>query len=282
MDIWLVENQVYCRLVAFAIFFVLLALWEKKRAAWPWFERRRVRWLRNISLSLISKIAIRLMFPFLSLSVAWLSVQKGIGYFNINPKPLILEIAASILLFDFVMYFQHQMMHRIQLLWLVHRVHHMDRQLDLSTGLRFHPFEEIFTMGLKLLVIAFIGAPIVAVLIYEIGLNAMTMFVHMNIHLSTKRDRILRWFIVTPNMHRIHHSDYFKETNSNYGFCFSIWDRLFGSYTPRPITGEFKISIGLEEYRDPKYQILENMLLVPFNLKKLKVRPKKRVPSRMV
>jgi sterol desaturase/sphingolipid hydroxylase (fatty acid hydroxylase superfamily) len=281
MEMWLVKYQVYIRLGVFAFFFVFLALWEAKRAAWPWLISRRTRWQRHIALSLLSKVIIRIIFPFLAVTTAFIAQNKGIGYFNKNPLPLWLEIICSMMFLDLVMYLQHRMMHRLSLFWRVHRVHHIDRHLDLSTGLRFHPIEEILTMGFKLLAVSFMGAPVVAVLFYEILLNAMTMFVHMNIHLSSKTDRLLRWLIITPNMHRIHHSDYLKETNSNYGFILSFWDRLFGSYTPMSITGEFKISIGLEDFRDPKFQTFENMLLVPFNLKRLKVRHKKRLPSRI-
>jgi len=281
MDTWLVENQTYIRLMAFAFFFILLALWETKRATWPWVAKRRLRWQRHISLSLFSKVIIRILFPFLAVTTAFIAQHKGVGYFNEHPMPLWFEIICAMVLLDVVLYFQHRIMHKISLFWRVHRVHHMDRLLDISTGLRFHPIEECLTMCFKLLVVGFIGAPIVAVLLYEILFNAFTMFAHLNVHLSSRTDRILRWFIITPNMHRIHHSDYLKETNSNYGFILSCWDRIFSSYTPMPITGEFKISIGLEEFREPKFQILENMLLVPFNPKRLKVRHKKRLPSRI-
>lgn len=281
MDLWLADHQSFCRLVAFVFFFAVLAFWETKRAAWPWLVTRRQRWQKHIALSLLSKVTIRLLFPFMAVTTALIAQSKGVGYFNKNPLPLWLEIVLSMAVFDLVMYFQHRMMHRIKLFWRVHRVHHMDRHLDVSTGLRFHPLEEIFTMAFKLLTVSFMGMPVVAVLLYEILYNAMTMFAHLNIRLKPKTDMMLRWFIITPGMHRIHHSDYLKETNSNYGFVLSCWDRLFRSYTQMPITGELKISIGLEEFRDPKFQTFENMLLVPFNLKRLKIRPKKRLPSRI-
>ncbi len=281
MDMWLANNQYVFRLSAFAFFFVFLALWESKYAAWPWLISRHKRWQRHIALSLLSKVIIQIIFPFLAVTTAYIAQVKGIGYFNRNPLPLWLEIICAMMFLDLVMYLQHRMMHRMSLFWRVHRVHHIDKHLDLSTGLRFHPIEEILTMGFKLLAVSFLGAPVVAVLLYEILLNAVTMFVHMNIHLSSKIDHLLRWVMITPNMHRIHHSDYLKETNSNYGFILSCWDRLFGSYTPMAMTGEFKISLGLEDFRDPKFQTFENMLLVPFNLKRLKVRHKKRLPSRI-
>lgn len=280
MEMWLVNFQVFIRFGVFALFFILLALWESKRAAWPWLVSRRQRWQNHLALSFLSKVIIRILFPFLAVTTAFIAQSKGIGYFNKNPMPLWFEMICSMMVLDLVMYLQHRMMHRMSLFWRVHRVHHIDRHLDVSTGLRFHPLEEILTMGFKLLAVSFMGAPVVAVLLYEMLLNAMTMFVHMNIHLSSKTDRLLRWLIITPNMHRIHHSDYLKETNSNYGFILSCWDRLFGSYTPMAIAGEFKIIIGLEDFKEPKYQTLENMLLVPFNLKRLKARHKKRLPSR--
>ncbi|MGE3318347.1 MAG: sterol desaturase family protein [Candidatus Berkiella sp.] len=281
MELWLVKYQNHCRLAAFIIIFLVLALWETKSAAWPWIENRRDRWMRHLGISLTSAIFIRIVFPFMTVTTAWIAHTKGVGYFNRSPAPLAVEALVSLLLLDLIMYFQHRMMHRISLFWRLHRVHHMDRQLDLSTGLRFHPIEAAFTTGFKLLVIAFIGAPVWVVLLYEIMLNAMTMFVHMNIFVAPKTDLWLRWFIVTPNMHRIHHSDFPRETNSNYGFILSCWDKILGSYTARPITGEMKVSVGLQDYRDKKYQTFENMLLIPFNLKRLKVRHKKRLPSRI-
>lgn len=281
MDVWLVKHQNECRLFAFVFFFLLLAALETKYCAWLWQEPRRKRWYRNLSLMLISKLTIRVVFPFLTISTAWIAAQKGMGYFNQNPAPLIVTMILSMVLIDLVMYLQHLMMHRITLFWRMHRVHHMDRQLDISTGLRFHPLEEIFTMGFKLLAVAFIGAPVVAVLLYEILLNAMTMFAHMNVYIKPKVDKILRWLIITPNMHRTHHSDYPKETNSNYGFCLSIWDRAFGTYTVFPITGERRITVGLEDYQQSYFQTVPNLLLNPFNPRSLKVRHPKRVPSRM-
>lgn len=281
MELWLVKYQNQCRLAAFVVFFLLFAIWETKAAAWPWLENRRERWIKHLSLSLFSIILIRLIFPFMTITTAWIAHTKGVGYFNRSPAPLVVEAVVTVLLLDVIMYFQHRMMHRISLFWRLHRVHHMDRHLDVSTGLRFHPIEAAFTTGFKLLVVAFIGAPVWVVLLYEIVLNAMTLFVHMNIHIPQRTDHWLRQFIITPNMHRIHHSDYIKETNSNYGFVLSCWDRLLGSYTQSPISGEMKISLGLEEYRDHKYQTLENMLLIPFNLKRLKIRHKKRLPSRI-
>lgn len=281
MEAWLVKYQVFCRLAAFCTIFALLAYWETKRAGWPWLVNRLERWQKHLSLALFSTLFVRLVFPFLAVTTAFIAEKKGLGFFNQNPTLLIAEIIISILFLDLVMYFQHRIMHNINLFWRVHRVHHMDRHLDVSTGVRFHPLEAAFTTAFKLLAVAFIGAPVVAVFVFEVIYNAMTMFVHANVYLPPKIDRPLRQIIVTPNMHRIHHSDYPKETNSNYGFCFSWWDQLFGTYTARSISGEFKINLGLETYRDKKFQTFENMLLVPFNLKRLKVRHKKRVPSRM-
>ncbi|MCS5712687.1 sterol desaturase family protein [Candidatus Berkiella aquae] len=281
MEKWIVQYQDICRLLIFIFFFLLLATIEKKYGIWRWADKRSVRWTTHLSLALISKVTIRLIFPFLAVTTAWIAQQKGIGYFNQNPTLWIIEVILSMVFLDLVMYTQHLMMHRIKAFWRVHRVHHMDRHLDVSTGIRFHPIEEMFTMGFKLLAVAFIGAPVIAVFLYEILLNVMTMFVHMNVYIQPRFDKVLRLFMITPNMHRIHHSDYLKETNSNYGFCLSIWDKLFGTYTYRSISGDNKIYIGLEEFRYPQFKTLPNMLLVPFNPRRLKVRHRKRVPSRM-
>jgi sterol desaturase/sphingolipid hydroxylase (fatty acid hydroxylase superfamily) len=184
-------------------------------------------------------------------------------------------VILGIIFMDLVMYFQHRMMHRYPFLWRVHRVHHTDKHIDISTGIRFHPLEEIIIMGMKVLGVAFFGVPALAVFIYEVLLSFAFLYTHLNVRLHLPTEKILRYVIVTPGMHRIHHSDFYKETNSNYGFCFSGWDRLFGSYRKKSLTGERKLLFGLEEYRDEKYQTLENLLLLPFNIKNLKIRARK-------
>jgi len=273
MEQWLIQNQVWCRILIFLCVFSMLAVWETFYAWRPWLIARKTRWMRHLSLTCLSKIILRVLFPVFLITVAVRVEQKGMGL--LSHFPYAAQVIFGFIAMDLIMYMQHRLFHKYQWLWRIHRVHHMDRQIDVSTGVRFHPLEEIISMGVKMLGVAFVGVPALAVFFFEVILNAMTMFVHVNICLSRRVERLLRKVIITPGMHRIHHSDYSPETNSNYGFCFSWWDKMFDSYTLVSTAGERKFTMGLEDYQDPKYQTLENMLLVPFNIKRLKVRHKK-------
>lgn len=275
MEQWLIQNQVWCRILIFLLIFSILALWESWQPWRPWFILRTTRWLRHLSLTFLSKIAIRLVFPLFLITMALHVQNKGLGLLTHSHIPYAGQVILGVMGLDLIVYIQHRLFHKYQWLWRIHRVHHIDRHVDVSTGIRFHPFEEMISMGMKMLGVAFFGVPVLAVFLFEVLLNGITLFAHVNVCLKYHVDQKLRLIMVTPGMHRIHHSDYSLETNSNYGFCFSWWDKIFDSYTDIPISGERKLVMGLEEYQDPKYQTLENMLLLPFNLKQLKVRPKK-------
>lgn len=281
IDEWIVHYQIACRLACFALIFTFLALWETKAAWRPWAVSRKLRWARHFSLSVISKILIKMLFPLWAMGAALAASAHNMGLLHQVTMPFIIEVLLGIIALDFVIYLQHRMMHRFSWFWRVHRVHHIDRELDVSTGLRFHPLEEIVCMAVKVAGIVFFGVPVLAVLLFEIWLNAATLFTHVNIRLDPAFDRKLRRFIVTPGMHRLHHSDTPSETNSNYGFCLSIWDRIFGTYVPYSKTGENKMVLGLEQFREPAFQTLENMLLTPFNIKSLKFYKKKPRKIRM-
>ncbi|MBS0288960.1 MAG: sterol desaturase family protein [Proteobacteria bacterium] len=276
MDQWLVHYQVACRLGFFLLIFSVLA-WIEQSWPWrPWIVPRRIRWMRHFSLTCLSKLCIRLIFPIFAVTYAQAVLNKNIGILHHENWPYACRVILGVMALDAIMYLQHRLFHKYQLLWRIHRVHHMDKQLDVSTGLRFHPLEELINMGTKLLAIAFLGALPLSVLIFEILFNGMVMFAHLNTPIKFSKDVRLRRIIVTPGMHRIHHSDHAPETNSNYGFIFSWWDKLFGSYTLIAQAGERKLVFGLEGFRDDKFQTLKNILQIPFNPKHLKLRPTKK------
>lgn len=276
LDSWLISYQAPIRGFFFVLFLSALGLLETKYPWRAWPKRRRPRWVKHLGLSIISKIAIRLVFPVVLMQTAFLAAKDNQGVLNRVALPYVFKILVAVLMLDLLIYIQHRMMHRIKWLWYCHRVHHVDKILDVSTGVRFHPLEELISMAFKIFGVVFWGAPVLAVLIFEIVLNLGSLFTHVNIRIPKKADYILRKFIVTPNMHRIHHSDNPQEYNHNFGFCFSLWDRLFSSYQHQPLTGEHNLIFGQEAYQDEKYQTLKAMLLLPFNLKKMKPRRKLR------
>jgi sterol desaturase/sphingolipid hydroxylase (fatty acid hydroxylase superfamily) len=208
------------------------------------------------------------------LQTAWLAEKNHQGILNKITMPFFIKVIIGILALDLLVYFQHRLMHRYKWLWFCHRVHHIDKEIDVSTGLRFHPFEELIAMAMKSFGVVFFGVPVLAALLFEIILNFGVLFTHANIYLSEKTEKYLRYFIVTPGMHRIHHSDRKDEYMTNFGFCLILWDKLFNTYKARPAAGENRLILGQEEYREEKYQSLEMMLLLPFNLRKFK--PKKK------
>ncbi len=229
--------------------------------------RRWRRWSSNIGLIVISNILIRLCVPILATGVAAFADHKGLGIFNILSLPLLLNIVLSVVLLDMLIYWQHVASHHFSFLWVFHKVHHCDRDIDVTTGVRFHPVEMVLSIAYKFLCILLIGPAVWAVVIFEIVLNASAMFNHANIRLPLKLDNLLRKFVVTPDMHRLHHSVVTAETNSNFGFNLSLWDRLFSTYTAQPKQGHVSMTIGLSEYQDQKPASIWWCLALPFNLK---------------
>jgi len=196
--------------------------------------------------------------------LALLAEARGWGLFNLAALPNWIAVAASVVLLDLAIYLQHVLFHAVPALWRLHRMHHADLAFDVSTGLRFHPVEILLSMLIKLTVIAALGAPALSVLIFEVMLNATSMFSHGNIRIPERFDRVLRWLVVTPDMHRVHHSILPRETNSNVGFNLPWWDRLFGTYRPKPAAGHEAMTIGIEQFRDWRELRLDRMLLQPF------------------
>ena len=255
-------------MIRFSLFFstlFLMRLWEIiapcRRLATP----RLSRWFSNIGLLMLGTMILRAIFPMAAVGVAMFAAQQQWGLFYRLSIPNWQSIVLSIICLDFAIYWQHIMFHNVPVLWQFHKVHHADLDFDVTTGLRFHPLELLLSMVGKILTILLFGTPAIAVLIFEVLLNATSMFNHGNVQLSKKLEGLLRWIVVTPDMHRIHHSTITQETDSNFGFNLPWWDHLFGTYRPWPSVSHQKMSIGLTEYqKDLRVEQLQWMLVLPF------------------
>lgn len=234
-------------------------LWPRKRRT----QLRRYRWPTNIAISAIDSIAVRVILPVLAVGVAEFSASKQWGLFNNIDWPGWLEFLAAVIILDMLIYWQHVASHYFPVLWNIHKVHHVDRDFDTTTGIRFHPVEILLSMLYKFLCVLLLGPAAIAVFVFEVLLNATALFNHANLHIPYKLDGYLRLLLVTPDMHRVHHSVHPKETDSNYGFNLSIWDRLFGSYIPQPADGHTDMIIGVANYQHHKPSSLLWSLLLP-------------------
>ncbi len=259
----ILANEPMLRLAVFLGVLVVMAGWElaapRRRQEIP----RVLRWTNNLALVVVDTIILRLTFPILAVGLAMMAEARGWGLFNVLDLPLWLAVLLSILLLDLAIYLQHVLFHAVPGLWRLHRMHHADLEFDVTTGLRFHPVEIVLSMVIKLAVVAALGAPAVAVLLFEVLLNATALFNHANIRLPGGLDRVLRWVVVTPDMHRVHHSVIPAETNSNFGFNLPWWDRLLGTYRAQPKAGHDGMTIGIEQFRTPRDLWLDRMLVQP-------------------
>jgi sterol desaturase/sphingolipid hydroxylase (fatty acid hydroxylase superfamily) len=259
----LLKNEPLIRLSFFLGVLIAMAVWElaapRRRREIP----RLLRWTNNLGLVAVDTILVRLTFPIVAVGLALIAEQRGWGFFNTFAVPAWLAVLASVMVLDLVIYLQHVMFHAVPALWRLHRMHHADLEFDVTTGLRFHPVEILLSMGLKLAVVAALGPPAIAVLIFEVLLNATAMFNHSNIRIPLKLDRLLRWIVVTPDMHRVHHSIHPSETNSNFGFNLPWWDKLLGTYRPQPKDGHDAMTIGIEQFRTHRDLWLDRMLIQP-------------------
>jgi len=260
---FLLENDATIRLGSFGAALVLLGLLQW-RFSFRGDGRPARRQLTNAALVVIDTLVLRLAFPVLAVAFAASVQSSGTGVFSAVEAPFWLEFTLAVLALDLAIYWQHRLFHKIPLFWRFHRVHHADRAFDLTTGVRFHPAEIALSMLIKFGVIWLLGAHPAAVLVFEIVLNLGSLWTHTDLALPTRVDRRLRWLFVTPSMHRIHHSTLRQETDSNYGFHLSIWDRLFASYTKDPQRPEKIMPIGLDQYRSDDDQTLTALLLNPF------------------
>jgi sterol desaturase/sphingolipid hydroxylase (fatty acid hydroxylase superfamily) len=260
----LLLNEPLIRLAAFMGVLALMAAWEvaapRRRSEIP----HLLRWSNNLGLVVLDTMVLRLAFPMLAVGLALLAEDRGFGLFNLVAAPYWLAFAASFLAFDLAIYLQHVMFHAVPALWRLHRMHHADLEIDATTGLRFHPGEIVISMGIKLALVAALGPPAAAVLVFEVVLNAMAMFTHANVGLPAPLDRAARFLVVTPDMHRVHHSIDPSETHTNFGFNLSWWDRLLGTYLPQPKAGHTGMTIGIPQFRTRRDLWLDRMLMQPF------------------
>jgi sterol desaturase/sphingolipid hydroxylase (fatty acid hydroxylase superfamily) len=260
-------NEPLIRLGAFLGIFALMALWELLAPRRARSVSRWVRWPNNLAVTAINTALVRVIFPTAAVGLALLAEQRGWGLLNAWALPSWLKVAAAVVALDLVIYLQHVMFHAVPAFWRLHRMHHADLDIDVTTGARFHPVEILLSMVIKLGAVAALGAPALAVLIFEVLLNATSMFNHSNVRMPTALDRVLRWLVVTPEMHRVHHSILPYETNSNFGFNAPWWDRLFGTYRAQPEAGHERMTIGLSQFRDPRELRLDRLLLQPLREK---------------
>jgi sterol desaturase/sphingolipid hydroxylase (fatty acid hydroxylase superfamily) len=263
MDNQNMRNEIAIRLIFFFSIFVIVAFWEMLAPRRPLTTSKKMRWLNNLGITFLNPLVVRMIFPILAVNMALRAQERDWGLLNNFDLPYWLDIVVGIIVLDLVIYLQHIMFHAIPILWRLHMVHHADLDYDLTTGLRFHPIEIVLSMCIKLSMMVVLGPPVAAVLIFEILLNGAAMFNHGNIHLPSKIDRILRYFVVTPDMHRVHHSVVIQETNSNYGFNLPWWDRLFGTYCDQPTKGHTAMTIGLSQFRNEKRLTLPWLLILP-------------------
>jgi sterol desaturase/sphingolipid hydroxylase (fatty acid hydroxylase superfamily) len=251
------------RLGCFLGVLALMALWEALMPRRQQEIGRLRRWPNNFALVVLNTVAVRLVFPLAGVGIAFFAQSEGWGLFNAVPLPAWLTVPLAVILLDLTIYGQHVAFHAAPALWRLHRMHHADLEFDVTTGLRFHPGEILLSMVIKLAAIIALGAPPVAVLVFEVLLNATSMFNHGNVSLPLGLDRFLRLIVVTPDMHRVHHSIDRRETDSNFGFNLPWWDRLFGTYRPQPAMGHARMTLGIDRFRDPRELWLDRMLLQP-------------------
>lgn len=255
-------NEEFIRLTAFLGVFAITAAWEFYSPRRKLTTSKVRRWRVNLAITVLGTIIVRTVYPVLAVSLA--ADNSTHGMLNRIALPLGLEVLLGVLLFDLIIYGQHVLFHSVPLLWRLHMMHHADLDIDVTTGLRFHPIEVALSMFIKISAVFIIGPPVLAVILFEIVLNGTSMFNHGNIRMPAGIDRLLRLIIVTPDMHRVHHSVIIRETNSNFGFSFPWWDRLFGTYRDQPAAGHDKMTIGLSLFRDEKKLTLFRLLAMPF------------------
>jgi len=259
-----VQAEEMIRLAAFAVVFAAVALWELAAPRRRPLYERRVRWPHNLGLLAVDVLIVRILAPGAVVGVAIAAEAHGWGFFNVVALPAWAAFVVGIVLLDLAVYFQHVMFHAVPTLWRLHRVHHADQDFDVTTGTRFHPIEILVSTLIKCAAVAAIGASPVAVLVFEILLNATAMFNHANASLPRAADRWLRWLLVTPDMHRVHHSVLYDETSSNFGFNLPWWDRLFGTYRREPRRGHDAMTLGVDAFRSAEDLRLDRLLIQPF------------------
>ncbi len=259
-----VAHEPVIRLAAFIAILTAMVLWESVAPRRPRSHPRIRRWPGNLAIVALNNGLLRILLPGGAVGFALLAEQRRWGLLNALPIPPWAGLLGSVVALDLAIYLQHVMFHAVPALWRVHRTHHSDLDFDVTTGVRFHPIEIVLSMLYKLGVVAALGTPAMGVLIFEVLLNATSMFNHGNVQIPIRLDRYLRWFVVTPDMHRVHHSVVIPETNSNFGFNLPWWDWLLGTYRGQPGAGHTEMTIGIEQFRDSRELLLDRMLTQPF------------------
>ena len=264
MTEFVLDNEPLIRLGFFAGMLVLVAAWEGVAPRRGRTFSRWRRWPNNFAIVALNTVVVRLIFPTAAVGMAWFAEERGWGLFNALDASRAVAVVASVVALDLLIYLQHVLFHAVPALWRLHRMHHADLDVDVTTGARFHPIEIVLSMVIKLAAVAALGAPAVAVVVFEVLLNASSMFNHGNIAIPKPVDRLLRWIVVTPDMHRVHHSVLPRETNSNFGFNLPWWDRLFGTYRDQPAEGHAGMTIGIAQFRQARDLRVDRMLIQPF------------------
>jgi len=264
MAVTLFAHEWAVRLGAFSVVFAAMALWELRLPKRTLTFGRRPRWPANLGIVALDSVLVRILFPTAAVGVALFCEARGWGLLPWLGIPHALAALLAVIVLDLAIYLQHALFHHVPMLWRLHRMHHADLDIDVTTGVRFHPIEIVLSMLIKFAVVAAAGAPALAVLIFEVLLNATSMFNHSNVRMPPTVDAVVRRLVVTPDMHRVHHSIIRAETDSNFGFNFPWWDRLFGTYRAQPREGHDAMTIGIDAFRDPTELRLDRMLLQPF------------------
>jgi sterol desaturase/sphingolipid hydroxylase (fatty acid hydroxylase superfamily) len=257
-------HEAAIRLGAFITVFTAMALWEAVAPRRARSYSRLKRWPSNLVIVALNTVLVRVLIPATAVSLALAGETHGWGLLNNLPVPAWMAVVASVVALDLAIYSQHVMFHAVPALWRVHRMHHADLDFDVTTGARFHPIEIILSMLIKFGAVVALGATALGVLVFEVLLNATSMFNHGNVRLPLELDRYLRWLLVTPDMHRVHHSIVVNETNSNFGFNLPWWDRLLGTYRDQPAAGHEGMTIGIEQFRETRELLIDRMLSQPF------------------
>jgi len=260
----LLNNEGTWRLSVFIIIFLVMIIWETLIPRRQRNKSTNVRRVNNLGIMFIYTLVVRLVVPLLPVGAAFYAAENSLGLFNIVDLPLMVTAVLTLILFDIAIYFQHRISHSIPIFWRLHRMHHTDTEIDITTGIRFHPIEIVLSLFIKLAIVILLGAPAIAVLIFEVLLSSCALFNHSNVKLPNAVDKALRWIIVTPDMHRVHHSVHREETDSNFGFSVPWWDRIFGTYCAQPKDGHLSMQIGIETFRDNKDSRVDQLLIQPF------------------
>ncbi len=260
----LLKNKTAIQLGSFALAFPVLLICENLFARRKFLYSRALRISSNLGIAVLNNIILHFSFPIMAFGAAYVAESRGWGIFQLLQWPGWVEVTLSMLLLDLAIYAQHVIFHLAPPLWRLHRVHHSDLELDVSNGIRFHPIEILLSMGIKIGFVFALGAPPLAVFLFELLLTLNAMFHHSNIYVPEKVDRVLRLLMITPDVHRIHHSIHPDETNSNFGFNNPWWDRAFGTYRAQPRDGHTEMAIGIELFRSAKWLALHRILMEPF------------------